>query len=70
MVNQEDEIKTFIEKLPSHLEQGEVSMIISKIGDMHPADIAEIISSVPDQNAIAIIRLLNEEIRSDVVAEL
>ena len=70
MVNQEDEIKTFIEKLPSHLEQGEVSMIISKLGDMHPADIAEIIRSVPDQNAIAIIRLLNEEIRSDVVAEL
>jgi len=70
MVNQEDQIKTFIEKLPNHLEQGEVSMIISKLGDMHPADIAEIIRSVPDHNAIAIIRLLNEEIRSDVVAEL
>ena len=70
MVKQEDEIKTFIEKLPNHLEQGEVSTIISKLGDMHPADIAEVIRSVPDENAVAIVRLLNEEIRSDVVAEL
>ncbi len=70
MVKQEDEIKNFIEKLPNHLAHREVSTVISKLGDIHPADIAEIIRSVPDENAIAIVRLLNEEIRADVVAEL
>ncbi len=70
MVGQEDEIKSFVERLPNLLDKGEISMIISKLGDMHPADIAEIIRSVPDENAIVIIRLLNEEIRADVVAEL
>ena len=70
MVGQEDEINFFVERLPNHLDKGEISMIISKLGDMHPADIAEIIRSVSDENAIVIIRLLNEEIRADVVAEL
>jgi len=45
-------------------------MIISKLDDLHPADIAEIIRSISDNNAITIIRLLDEEVRSDVVAEL
>ncbi len=70
MVKQEDYINNFIEKLPKRIEKGEVSMIISKLDDLHPADIAEIIRSISDNNAITIIRLLDEEVRSDVVAEL
>ena len=70
MVKQEDYINNFIDKLPDHLEKGEVSMIISSLGNMHPADIAEVIRSISDLNAILIIRLLNEQVRSDVVAEL
>ena len=46
MVNQEDYIKKFIDKLPDYLEQDEFSIIISSLGDMHPADIAEIIRNI------------------------
>ena len=70
MVKQEDEIRIFIETIPKHLADGDISLVISKLEIMHPADTAEIIRSISDENAIAIVRLLNEEIRSDVVAEL
>ena len=70
MGRQEDYIKLFIEKLPKRLEQGKIEKIISKLDDMHPADIAEVIRRIGDDFVVAIVRLLNEEVRSDVVAEL
>lgn len=70
MGRRDDYIKLFIEKLPKRLEQGKIEKIISKLDDMHPADIAEVIRRIGDDGVVAIIRLLNEEVRSDVVAEL
>jgi magnesium transporter len=63
-------IKLFIDKLPKRLEDGKIDKIIATLDEMHPFDIAEVLRRVPDYNAISIIRLLNEEVRSDVVAEL
>lgn len=70
MSRQDEFIKLFIEKLPSRLEEGKIEKIISRLDDMHPADIAEIIRRVDDNDVVAIVRLLSEEVRSDVVAEL
>jgi len=70
VARQDDYIKLFIEKLPIRLEEGKIEKIISKLDEMHPADITEIIRSIDNENVVAIIRLLNEDVRSDVVAEL
>lgn len=70
MGRQEEFIKLFIDKLPQRLEDGKVDKIVSRLDEMHPADISEVLRRVPEDIAIAIIRLLNKDVRSDVVAEL
>lgn len=70
MGRQEDYIKLFIEKLSKRLAEGKIDKIISKLDDMHPADIAEVIRRVDEDDVVVIVRLLGEEVRSDVVAEL
>lgn len=70
MGRQEEYIKLFIDKLPKRLEEGKIDKIIGTLDEMHPVDIAEVLRRVPDFNAISIIRLLNKEVRADVVAEL
>ncbi len=70
MGRQEEYIKLFIEKLPKRLEEGKIEKIISKLDDMHPADIAEVIRRIGHEDVVEIVRLLSEEVRSDVVAEL
>lgn len=70
MSRKDDYIRLFIEKLPKRLEAGKVDKIIAKLDEMHPADIAEVIRDVSDENAISLVRFISEDIRSDVVAEL
>ena len=70
MGRQQDFIKLFIEKLPKRLDNGKIEQIIAKLEPMHVADIAEVISNVPEEYAVALIRLLSEDVRSDVVAEI
>lgn len=70
MGRQEEYIKLFIDKLPKRLEEGKIDKIIGTLDEMHPVDIAEVLRRVPAFNAISIIRLLNKEVRADVVAEL
>ncbi len=70
MGRQQEYIKLFIEKLSKRLAEGKIDKIISKLDDMHPADIAEVIRRIDKDDVVAIVRLLNKEVRSDVVAEL
>lgn len=70
MGRQQEYIKLFIEKLSKRLAEGKTDKIISKLDDMHPADIAEVIRRIDKDDVVAIVRLLNKEVRSDVVAEL
>ena len=70
MCRQEEYIKLFIDKLSKRLEEGKIDKIIGTLDEMHPVDIAEVLRQVPDYNSISIIRLLGEEVRANVVAEL
>ena len=70
MGRQEEYIKLFIDKLSKRLEEGKIDKIIGTLDEMHPVDIAEVLRQVPDYNSISIIRLLGEEVRANVVAEL
>lgn len=70
MGRQEEYIRLFIDKLPKRLAEGKIDKIISKLDDMHPADIAEVIRQINEDDVVAIVRLLSKEVRSDVVAEL
>tara|TARA_B100000683_G_scaffold277840_1_gene339515 strand:- start:28048 stop:29397 length:1350 start_codon:yes stop_codon:yes gene_type:complete len=66
----EEYIKLFIDKLPKRLEKGKLEKIISTLDEFHPADIAEVLRQTSTDSAISIIRLLGEDVRADVVAEL
>ncbi|MBL57961.1 MAG: magnesium transporter [Flavobacteriales bacterium] len=70
MSRKEEYIKLFIDKLPKRLEKGKLEKIISTLDEFHPADIAEVLRQTSTDSAISIIRLLGEDVRADVVAEL
>lgn len=70
MEKNEEYIKLFIEKLPRRLSEGKTDKVISTLQEMHPADVADIISKINSQEAVSIIRLFNEEFGSEVFAEL
>lgn len=70
MSRKDEYIKLFIEKLPKRLEQGKIEKIAAKLQEMHAADVADILVRVNDEDALELIRLLDEDVRSDVVAEI
>lgn len=70
MSRKDEYIKLFIERLPKRLEDGEIEQIAEKLQEMHAADIADILIRVNNEDALDLIRLLDEGVRSDVVAEI
>lgn len=66
----EEYIKLFIDKLPQRIDEGRMDSVLSTLTEMHPADIADVLSKVSPKNAVALVRLFEEELRSDVFSEL
>ena len=66
----EEYIRLFIDKLPRRIEEGRMDSVLSTLGELHPADIADVLSKVSPKNAVALVRLFEEELRSDVFSEL
>jgi magnesium transporter len=66
----EDYIRLFIDKLPRRIDEGRMDSVFSALVEMHPADIADVLSKVSPKNAVALVRLFEVELRSDVFAEL
>lgn len=62
--------KEFIEQLKLLVDQGDEQSIQEKVGNMHPADIAEILDVVNMEEAKFIFRRLDDELASDVIVEL
>jgi len=66
----EEYIRLFIDKLPRRIEEGRMDSVLSTLGELHPADIADVLSKVSPKNAVVLVRLFEEELRSDVFSEL
>jgi len=59
-----------LEKLQKYIEQKNNAKIIPLLEGLHAADIAEILDKVSFEQALYIIRLLDSDITSDILAEL
>lgn len=59
-----------VEKLKRKLSKGNVQWVEKTLKELHPADIAEIINQIPEEYKLEVLKFLDEEIISDVVAEL
>ena len=60
----------FIEKLQEQIQAGKDQEILSVIGDLHPADIAEVFDELRGEETAFVYKLLNKELAADVLVEL
>lgn len=60
----------FIEKLQEQIQAGKDQEILSVIGDLHPADIAEVFDELKGDETAFVYKLLNKELAADVLVEL
>ncbi len=60
----------YIEFIQDKLDAGEIAAISEQIIQLHPADIAEILSNLPERYKKVLLNLLDEEAQADVIAEL
>jgi len=67
--NNED-IKLFIENLSQSIEEGQMDNALSTLEEMHPADIADILCQISTKHAVALVRVFEEELRSNIFSEL
>ncbi|MDZ4751003.1 MAG: magnesium transporter [Flavobacteriales bacterium] len=62
--------KELLYNLRERIAEGKDSAILQVIADAHPADIAELINELRDNEAVYLFRLLGSEIRAEVLPEL
>ena len=62
--------KEYIEKLNDIIDQQNEEALKLEIKDMHPADIAEIVEDLDTDEALFLLRLVDEEVAADVLIEL
>ena len=49
---------------------GEIDLLSDQINELHPADLAEVLTHLPEKYKKGLLDLLSEEDRADVIAEL
>ena len=62
--------KEYIEKLNDIIDQQNEEALKLEIKDLHPADIAEIVEDLDTDEALFLLRLVDEEVAADVLIEL
>ena len=62
--------KDFLDQLQSHIEAGRDVEIAATIGGLHPKDVADIFDSLKREEILYVYRLLDSELKSEVIAEL
>lgn len=62
--------KELLHDLREWIDDGRDTAILNAIAGAHPADIAELINELPDNEAVYLFRLLDNEIRAEVIPEL
>lgn len=62
--------KEYINELESSIEEGKLDQHLPEIGEMHPADVAEIIDKLPLEQAKILLYELEEEKGAEVLIEL
>lgn len=60
----------YIERLEEAIASNNAEQSLELIGDLHPADIAEIVSDLDTDEALFLLKLLNDETAADVLIEL
>ena len=65
-----DFTKEYIEQLRDLIDNKDVEAVMAELKDMHPADIAEIVSDLHDDEALFVLHLLDDETAADVIIEL
>jgi len=53
--------KEYIERLNTMIEQHDTEAISTELKDMHPADIAELVNDLHDEEALYVMRMLDDE---------
>ena len=62
--------KEFLDLLRSNIEAGRDVDIAATVGDLHPKDVADIFDSLKREEILYVYRLLESELKSEVIAEL
>jgi len=62
--------KEYLEEIKLHLSEGQQSQLLKKINELHPADIAEILDELNEDEANRLYPFLESEIAADVLIEL
>ena len=60
----------YINFILQKLELGEIDLLSDQINELHPADLAEVLTHLPEKYKKGLLDLLSEEDRADVIAEL
>ena len=60
----------YLSNLNELIEKKDEELVRAKIKDMHPADIAELVGDLDDDEALFIMLLLDDETAADVLVEL
>ena len=62
--------KEFLDLLRSNIESGRDVDIAATVGDLHPKDLADIFDSLKREEILYVYRLLESDLKSEVIAEL
>ena len=62
--------KDFLDQLQSNIEAGRDVEIAAVLGDLHPKDVADIFDALKREEILYVYRLLESELKSEVIAEL
>ena len=62
--------KDFLDQLQSNIEVGRDVEIAATVGGLHPKDVADIFDSLKREDILYVYRLLESELKSEVIAEL
>ena len=62
--------KDFLDQLQSNIEAGRDVEIASTVGGLHPKDVADIFDTLKREEILYVYRLLESELKSEVIAEL
>jgi len=62
--------KDFLDQLQSNIEVGRDVEIAATVGGLHPKDVADIFDSLKREEILYVYRLLESELKSEVIAEL
>ena len=62
--------KDFLDQLQSNIEAGRDVEIAATVGGLHPKDVADIFDTLKREEILYVYRLLESELKSEVIAEL